>query len=96
MESAADVHVARVAGVESERELGFARRLYADRVGMLFAIRDGERHAAGYEGLPEWRIGGLSDEAAHRLLAGLRKPGTGPTDVPADCGGGGRESAGGT
>ena len=51
--------------------LGFvARRLLADRVGMLFAIRDGEPHAAGFEGLPEWRIGGLSDEAAHELLAG--------------------------
>ena len=52
MESAADVHVARVAGLESERELGFARRLYADRVGMLFTIRDGERHAAGVRGTP--------------------------------------------
>jgi DNA-binding CsgD family transcriptional regulator len=51
--------------------LGFvARRLLADRVGMLFAIRDGEPHAAGFEGLPERRIGGLSDEAAHELLAG--------------------------
>src|ERR1017187_2752671 len=50
--------------------LGFvARRLLADRVGMLFAIRDGEPHAAGFEGLPEWRIGRLSDEAAHELLA---------------------------
>jgi hypothetical protein len=50
--------------------LGFvARRLFADRVRMLFAIRDGEPHAAGFEGLPEWRIGALSDEAAHELLA---------------------------
>jgi DNA-binding CsgD family transcriptional regulator len=50
--------------------LGFvARRLLADRVGMLFAIRDGEPHAAGFEGLPGWRIGRLSDEAAHELLA---------------------------
>ena len=50
--------------------LGFvARRLFADRVGMLFAIRDGEPHAAGFEGLPELRIGALSDEAAHELLA---------------------------
>jgi DNA-binding CsgD family transcriptional regulator len=49
--------------------LGFvARRLFADRVGMLFAVRDGEQHAAGFEGLPECRIGGLSDEAAHELL----------------------------
>ncbi len=50
--------------------LGFvARRLLADQVGMLFAIRGGEPHAAGFEGLPEWRLGGLSDEAAHELLA---------------------------
>jgi DNA-binding CsgD family transcriptional regulator len=49
--------------------LGFvARRLLADRVGMLFALRDGEPHPAGFEGLPECRIGGLSDEAAHELL----------------------------
>jgi DNA-binding CsgD family transcriptional regulator len=49
--------------------LGFvARRLLADRVGMLFAIRDGEPHAAGLEGLLEWRLGGLSDGAAHELL----------------------------
>jgi DNA-binding CsgD family transcriptional regulator len=49
--------------------LGFvARRLLADRVGMLFAIRDGEPRAAGFEGLPERRIGRLSDEAAHELL----------------------------
>jgi hypothetical protein len=40
--------------------LGFvARRLLADRVGMLFAIRDGELHAAGFEGLPEWRLSGM-------------------------------------
>ncbi|MBV9095807.1 MAG: AAA family ATPase [Streptosporangiaceae bacterium] len=50
--------------------VGFvARRLFADRVGMLFAIRDGEPQAAGLEGLPECRIGGLSDKAAHELLA---------------------------
>ena len=36
---------------------------------MLFAIRDGEPHAAGFEALPESRIGRLSDEAAHELLA---------------------------
>jgi DNA-binding CsgD family transcriptional regulator len=49
--------------------LGFvARRLLADRVGMLFAVRDGEPHMAGFEGLAERRIGGLSDEAAHELL----------------------------
>ena len=71
--------------------LGFvARRLLADRVGMLFAIRDGEPHAAGFEGLPEWTIGGLSDEAAHELLAGRYGPGARSAGSPADRGGGGR------
>jgi predicted ATPase len=50
--------------------LGFvARRLLADRVGMLFAVRDGEPQTPGFDGLPEWRIGRLSGEAAHELLA---------------------------
>jgi DNA-binding CsgD family transcriptional regulator len=59
--------------------LGFvARRLLADRVAMLFAIRDGEPHAAGLEGLPERRIDGLSDEAAHDLLAASTGPALDP------------------
>ena len=71
--------------------LGFvARRLFADRVGMLFAIRDGELQAAGFEGLPEWRIGGLSDEAAHELLAACLGQVLDPAGRPADRGGGGR------
>ena len=45
--------------------LGFvARRLYADRVGMLFTERAGEDRAAALAGLPEMTVGGLPAEAA--------------------------------
>jgi DNA-binding CsgD family transcriptional regulator len=46
-----------------------ARRLYADRVGMLFAVREGEDRAAALAGLPELVVGGLPEEAAGELLA---------------------------
>jgi DNA-binding CsgD family transcriptional regulator len=50
--------------------LGFiARRLYADRVGMLFGVREGEGRAAALAGLPELVLGGLPGEAASELLA---------------------------
>jgi DNA-binding CsgD family transcriptional regulator len=50
--------------------LGFiARRLYADRVGMLFTVRDGEGQAAALAGLPDVVLGGLPEEAASELLA---------------------------
>jgi DNA-binding CsgD family transcriptional regulator len=50
--------------------LGFvARRLYADRVGMLFTVREGEGQAAALAGLPELTLGGLPEEAAGKLLA---------------------------
>jgi hypothetical protein len=50
--------------------LGFvARRLYADRVGMVFAAREGEGRAVVLAGLPELTVGGLAEEAAHELLA---------------------------
>jgi DNA-binding CsgD family transcriptional regulator len=50
--------------------LGFvARRLYADRVGMVFAAREGEEHALVLAGLPELTVGGLGEEAARELLA---------------------------
>jgi hypothetical protein len=50
--------------------LGFvARRLYADRVGMLFSVREGEERAAALAGLSELTVGGLADEVAHELLA---------------------------
>ncbi len=50
--------------------LGFiARRLYADRVGMLFTERAGEDRAAALAGLPEMTVGGLPAEVADELLA---------------------------
>ena len=50
--------------------LGFiARRLYADRVGMLFTVREGEGQAAALAGLPELVLGGLPAGAAGELLA---------------------------
>jgi hypothetical protein len=50
--------------------LGFiARRLYADRVGMLFTVREGEGEAAALAGLPELVLGGLPEQAAGELLA---------------------------
>jgi DNA-binding CsgD family transcriptional regulator len=57
--------------------LGFvARRLYADRVGMLFAVREGEQ-AGPLEGLSELTVGALPDEAAAELLAAVA---SGPLD----------------
>src|SRR5215831_5843941 len=50
--------------------LGFiARRLYADRVGMVFTVREGEGRAAALAGLPELVLGGLPEQAAGELLA---------------------------
>src|SRR6516164_7000425 len=50
--------------------LGFvARRLYADRVGVLFTGREGEGQAAALAGLPELALGGLPAGAAGELLA---------------------------
>jgi hypothetical protein len=46
-----------------------ARRLDADRVGMVFTVRDGEGRAAALAGLPELVLGGLPEEAAGELLA---------------------------
>src|SRR5215510_1518614 len=51
--------------------LGFiARRLYADRVGMVFTVREGEGRAElALGGLPELALGGLPEQAAGQLLA---------------------------
>jgi DNA-binding CsgD family transcriptional regulator len=46
-----------------------ARRLYADRVGALFTVREGEEEAAALAGLPELVLGGLPGEVAGKLLA---------------------------
>ena len=57
--------------------LGFvARRLYADRVGMVFTVR-GEGQAVGLAGLPEVVVGGLPADAAGELLAASA---SGPVD----------------
>ncbi len=54
----------------SAEALGFvARRLLADRVGMLFAVEGGEERAVVFNGLPELLVGGLTERAAHELLA---------------------------
>ena len=63
--------------VASEQALAFvARRLGAESVGLLFAVREpsGERH---FEGLPEVAVGGLDDGDAQELLATVV---TGPLD----------------
>ena len=50
--------------------LGFvARRLQADPVGMIFAVRDGERRAGPLDGLAQLAVGPLADDAAMELLA---------------------------
>jgi hypothetical protein len=50
--------------------LGFvARRLFADRVGMLFAVRAGEQRAVALGGLSELTVNALPEEAAVELLA---------------------------
>jgi DNA-binding CsgD family transcriptional regulator len=49
--------------------LGFvARRLQADTVAILFALRDGEEVPASLEGLPALELLGLPDDAAAELL----------------------------
>jgi len=54
----------------SAEVLGFvARRLYADRVGMIFAVGEDEQPAGLLAGLPELLVGGLADDAAGELLA---------------------------
>jgi DNA-binding CsgD family transcriptional regulator len=50
--------------------LGFvSRRLFADRVGMLFAVQEAEERSVAFHGLPEMLIGGLAERAARELLA---------------------------
>ena len=47
-----------------------ARRLLADRVGMLFAVQAAEERGA-FQGLPELPVAGLAEQAAHELLAAV-------------------------
>ena len=57
---------------ESAVVLAFvARRLYAERVVLLFAVREPNGQVAALAGLPELAVGGLDDSAAIDLLASL-------------------------
>jgi DNA-binding CsgD family transcriptional regulator len=52
--------------------LGFvARRLFADRVGMLFGVRDPAERSVALDGLPVIQMGGLPDRDARELLASV-------------------------
>ena len=72
---------------DSAHVLGFvARRLRADRVGILFATRDGSERRPPLDSLPELRLAALSDGDAiellqvatrHRLDAGVAEQITG-------------------
>ena len=55
---------------ESAAVLAFvARRLHADAIGMLFAVRDLSEHHASLDGLPRLRVLGLGPADARELLA---------------------------
>ena len=57
---------------ESAVVLGFvARRLYAERVVLLFAVREPDGELPALAGLPELAVGGLDEDAALELLASL-------------------------
>ena len=59
---------------ESAVVLGFAaRRLFAEQVVLLFAIRDGAAPSSALAGLPELAIGGLAERDAAELLTSLTK-----------------------
>lgn len=56
--------------IESAEVLAFvARRLYADRIAILFGIREGSGRESVFGGIPELRVQPLAREDAHRLLA---------------------------
>jgi DNA-binding CsgD family transcriptional regulator/tetratricopeptide (TPR) repeat protein len=55
---------------ESLEVLGFVgRRLYADRTGLLFCVREGSPGLAALDGLPTRHLGGLDPADARALLA---------------------------
>ena len=48
-----------------------ARRLHADRIAFLFAVREPSEHHVDLEGLNSLQVHGLSPEAARQLITGL-------------------------
>ncbi len=63
----------------SARVLGFvARRLLADRVGMLFAVREESGRPPGLERLAELHVKGLPESEAHLLLSSVAASGLEP------------------
>ena len=55
---------------ESLEVLGFVgRRLYADRIGLLFGVREASPALTALDGLPTRHLGGLDPAAARALLA---------------------------
>jgi DNA-binding CsgD family transcriptional regulator len=55
---------------ESERVIGFVgRRLHADRIALFIAIREPVEHEFAIEGLPSFRLEGLTDDAALELMS---------------------------
>jgi DNA-binding CsgD family transcriptional regulator len=64
--------------LESADVLAFvARRLYADRIAFLFAVREPAERRVPLAGLPELNISGLTNDDARKLLASVA---TGPLD----------------
>src|ERR1700730_9018215 len=60
---------------ESVEVLGFVgRRLYADRIGLLFGAREPSPGLTALDGLPTRRLDGLEAAAARALLAAHRPP----------------------
>jgi len=60
---------------ESAAALAFlARRLYADSIVMVFAVREPAPSSALLEGLPELRLAGLDETSAGQLLASAARP----------------------
>jgi len=58
--------------IESAEILAFvARRLYADRVAMLFGLREGSERESAFAGIPEMQVQPLATEDAQRLLASV-------------------------
>ncbi len=58
--------------LESAEVLAFvARRLYADRIALLFAVREGAGQRRRLDGLPELSISGIPDSDARELLASV-------------------------